>query len=78
MTNSLRSYLDFAVETTRLAGVLTLAVGIGALVVRRNLGKSEALGEAKRWLRTYTDEEGRRPFQHPTYWSGFILIGDPR
>jgi CHAT domain-containing protein len=39
--------------------------------------KAEALREAKRWLRTYTDEDGNLPFQHPAYWSGFILIGQP-
>ena len=38
--------------------------------------KAPALRDAKRWLREYTDEEGRRPFQHPAYWSGFILVGD--
>ena len=42
-----------------------------------SLSKAEALREAKRWLRTCTDDEGRRPFQHPAYWSGFILIGQP-
>jgi CHAT domain-containing protein len=39
--------------------------------------KAEALREAKRWLRTYEDTDGSRPFRHPVYWSGFILIGDP-
>jgi len=39
--------------------------------------KDEALREAKAWLRSYTDEHGRRPFGHPYYWSGFVLIGDP-
>lgn len=40
------------------------------------LGKADALREAKLWLRGYTDEEGRRPYRHPFYWSAFILIGD--
>lgn len=39
--------------------------------------KAAALSEAKRWLRTFTDETGKKPFAHPVYWSGFILIGDP-
>jgi CHAT domain-containing protein len=39
--------------------------------------KAEALREAGLWLRRYVDEEGRRPFEHPVYWSGFILIGPP-
>jgi len=39
--------------------------------------KAAALSEAKRWLRNFTDEKGKKPFAHPVYWSGFILIGDP-
>ena len=39
--------------------------------------KAEALREAKLWLRTYTDENGHRPYAHPYYWSAFVLIGDP-
>jgi CHAT domain-containing protein len=42
------------------------------------MSKASALREAKRWLRTYTNNEGRQPFRHPVYWSGFILIGEPR
>lgn len=38
--------------------------------------KAAALQEAKRWLRGYTDEQGREPFGHPYYWSAFILIGE--
>jgi CHAT domain-containing protein len=38
--------------------------------------KAEALQEAKQWLRNYVDEDGRKPFEHPCYWSAFILIGD--
>ena len=41
------------------------------------MGKAAALSEAKRWLRTFTDENGKKPFAHPIYWSGFILMGDP-
>jgi CHAT domain-containing protein/Tfp pilus assembly protein PilF len=40
------------------------------------MSKSQALQEAKEWLRTYTDETGTRMFAHPAYWSAFILIGD--
>jgi len=39
------------------------------------LGKAEALREAKRWLREWSDARGQRRFAHPTYWSGFVLIG---
>ena len=39
--------------------------------------KAAALSEAKQWLRNYTDENGKKPFAHPIYWSGFVLLGDP-
>jgi CHAT domain-containing protein len=45
-------------------------------VVGAPISKVVALQEAKRWLRTYTDEQGRQPFAHPIYWSGFVLIGE--
>jgi len=41
------------------------------------MSKAHALREAKRWLRSYTDEYGNHPYEHPYYWSAFILIGDP-
>ena len=41
------------------------------------MSKAEALREAKRHIRTYTNEYGHRPYEHPFYWSAFILIGDP-
>jgi len=44
----------------------------------RAMSKAKALQEAKRWLRTLEYEDGARPFEHPYYWSPFILIGDPR
>jgi CHAT domain-containing protein len=37
--------------------------------------KAEALREAKVWLRVYTDEYGDQPYEHPFFWSAFILIG---
>jgi len=39
--------------------------------------KADALQEARRWLRDYVDDYGNRPYDHPYYWSAFILIGDP-
>jgi CHAT domain-containing protein/tetratricopeptide (TPR) repeat protein len=39
--------------------------------------KAEALRVAKRWLREY-EIDGRRPYEHPYFWSGFVLIGNPR
>jgi CHAT domain-containing protein/Flp pilus assembly protein TadD len=40
------------------------------------LPKVDALQEAKRWLREWKDERGGRPYQHPYYWAGFVLIGE--
>lgn len=45
----------------------------GAAAAR--MGKSRALREAKLWLREWRDEKGNRPFEHPVYWSGFVLVG---
>ncbi len=42
---------------------------------RTHLPKEEALQEAKQWLRSYTSEDGGKPFAHPFYWAAFILIG---
>jgi CHAT domain-containing protein len=39
------------------------------------MSKAAALREAKLWLRGYTDARGDRPYEHPYYWSAFILIG---
>ncbi len=38
--------------------------------------KAEALQEAKYWLRDYTDDSGEHPYEHPYFWSAFMLIGD--
>ena len=40
------------------------------------MSKTDALQEAKCWLRDYTDERGEHPYEHPYYWSAFVLIGD--
>ena len=40
------------------------------------MAKAGALQEAKYWLRTYTDEYGEYPYEHPYFWSAFTLIGD--
>ncbi len=40
------------------------------------MAKADALQEAKHWLRNYTDEYGEQPYEHPYYWSAFVLIGD--
>jgi len=41
------------------------------------VSKAQALREAQSWLRTYRDDTGQRPYEHPYYWSAFILVGDP-
>lgn len=53
------------------------AAGTQAEVGLPRTSKAEALREAKRWLREYRDETGARPYEHPYYWSAFVLIGDP-
>ncbi len=40
------------------------------------MSKAEALREAKSWLRTLEDSAGRRRFEHPYFWSAFVLVGD--
>jgi tetratricopeptide (TPR) repeat protein len=39
--------------------------------------KAEALQDAKAWLREIEESDGSRPYEHPYYWSAFVLIGDP-
>jgi CHAT domain-containing protein/tetratricopeptide (TPR) repeat protein len=41
----------------------------------RDLPKAAALREAKAWLREYVDDMGERPYEHPFFWSAFVLIG---
>jgi CHAT domain-containing protein len=40
------------------------------------LSAAAALREAKRWLRDHRSTQGERPFQHPYYWAGFVLLGE--
>jgi CHAT domain-containing protein len=47
------------------------------VAARVPLAPAAALREAKTYLRTLTDASGRRPFEHPAYWSGFVLLGLP-
>jgi CHAT domain-containing protein len=39
---------------------------------------AQGLREARTYLRQLADETGRRPFEHPVYWAGFVLMGMPR
>ena len=43
----------------------------------RGLDRAESLRQAKCWLRDYVAADGTRPYAHPCYWSGFLLLGDP-
>lgn len=45
-------------------------------LVATPMSKDAALGEAKRWLRGFTDGAGSRPYDRPFYWSAFILLGE--
>ncbi len=40
--------------------------------------KVAALQAAKQWLREWRDADGRRPYAHPFYWAGFVLMGGDR
>jgi len=40
------------------------------------MSKADALQEAKRYVRSYAEEDGERPFEHPFFWAPFILIGE--
>ena len=51
--------------------------GMSPAVTRdKRVSYSEALEEAKCWLRDYRDAKGTRPYAHPIYWAGFFLVGD--
>ena len=43
---------------------------------RGKMTKSEALQEAKRWMKSSRSLTGKR-FDSPFYWAGFILVGEP-
>ncbi len=45
------------------------------LVDRPARSESEALRDAKAWLRSRADPAGRRLWEHPYYWAGFVLFG---
>ncbi len=44
---------------------------------RKAMSPARALREAKTYLRTLQDAQGHRPFAHPAYWAGFVLVGLP-
>ena len=43
--------------------------------VRDGLSAPEALQDAQRWLREQTNHAGQRRYDHPFYWSAFVLFG---
>lgn len=43
----------------------------------RGAKRAESLREAKCWLRDWRAPDGSQPYAHPSYWAGFILLGDP-
>lgn len=36
--------------------------------------EAEALADAQRWLRAWRASDGSRPYAHPAYWAGFVLV----
>jgi CHAT domain-containing protein len=46
------------------------------LLARSDRPGSEALAlaDARRWVRDWTAPDGSRPYAHPVYWAGFVLI----
>ena len=57
----------------------------GSVIMKRVVGafvefdsKINALQESKQYLRTYKDSNNEHPYEHPFYWSAFVLVGDPR
>ncbi len=40
--------------------------------------RSDVLRDAQAALRDFRASDGSRPFAHPVYWSGFMLVGDTR
>jgi CHAT domain-containing protein len=44
----------------------------------RAMPSPRALAEAKRWLRSYQNSRGERLYEHPFYWSSFVLIESGR
>jgi CHAT domain-containing protein len=46
-------------------------------MLANGMAKSEALRDAKLWLRDLTNQRGETPYADPFYWSSFVLIGDP-
>jgi CHAT domain-containing protein len=42
----------------------------------RPMSAVDALREAEHALRTWQAPDGSRPYAHPVYWGGFVLIGD--
>ncbi|MHA1778493.1 MAG: tetratricopeptide repeat protein, partial [Candidatus Heimdallarchaeaceae archaeon] len=45
-------------------------------IIKKGYSKSYAIREAKLWLKDYTAKNGEKPYEHPFYWAGFILMGD--
>lgn len=43
----------------------------------KGIPRAAALREAKCWVRDWRAPDGSRPYAHPSYWAGFILLGDP-
>jgi CHAT domain-containing protein len=49
---------------------------LGSINDGNRISKADALRQAKVWLRGYGDSD--TPYDHPYYWSAFVLVGDAR
>jgi len=68
--NVLVSLWDVADEPTRL-----LMTRLYENLFQRALPKAEALRDAKAHLAAYESRPDHRPYAHPAYWAGFVLMG---
>jgi CHAT domain-containing protein len=68
--------LHEAKEWLRTLSVADTEAELKRLNLPLNLASASRGGERKAATAT-TPAAGPRPFEHPSYWAGFILIGDP-
>ena len=40
------------------------------------MSKAQAVMAARQFLRDYIDPLGGKPYEHPYYWSAFVIAGD--
>ena len=60
-----------------LLGARGTAITTGARRAAMAPTPAAALREAQQWLRTLPGTSGGRPYAHPVYWAGIVVVGDP-